>query len=790
MPIDITITPLYRVDGQDQLSLPGLMAAVPPRRAARSRDQDRLIVHLVLAGKAVLSSSECINAASRAAVTFYATPGGMTSALRAAAGSINRFLHDRNLSSPAPGQYAVGILALAAVREAQLTLLLSGPAHAFVLGVDGARHVFDGLSGRGLGLSETMPHYFSQIPLHFSDRLVLCGNPPSTWEAALHDASPASLDATRRRLMSTLTSDVNAVLMQFTEGAGLLTMQRPSPADKTVGLAPAPPQEEYPGALGEVRDVAEAVPDALTAGPGRSDEMQTALQAPSVEGEGPHPPVADFSGPSAYAIPPESHVEHGVAEARVETGVAPQIQGAREAAPTSEPTARLRRARREERTRQAAKTVAGAIRSSHRARDYVLEFVRKYIPRLLPASNQNPFSFSSPAMMFIAVLIPLVVVTVASAVYFRYGRSVQYEQYLVQAQEARSQALSLADAVAQREALQRELFYLDKADGYTETDDTRSLRTEAQQDLDQLQGIVRLQFQPVLSSGVGAQIGRLAATENDLYLLDAARGAVLHAALLTGGFQVDRSFNCAPGTYGGFTVGPVVDILAMPAINTINASVIGVDAAGNLLYCAPGQVAQAIPLPPPDTNWGRVKAMTMDAGNLYVLDSQAHAVWVYVGKDGAFVDRPYFFFGGQIPELDDAIDLAVNADDLYVLHSDGRLSTCFYSRIEAVPTRCVDPAPLVNPLPAYGDVNLFSEAHFTQMLFTPAPDSALMLLDSDNQGVFRFSPRSLELQSQLRSLAGRQNPLPQGQVTAMAVSPNHVLYFALQDRIYFASDIP
>ena len=131
----------------------------------------------------------------------------------------------------------------------------------------------------------------------------------------------------------------------------------------------------------------------------------------------------------------------------------------------------------------------------------------------------------------------------------------------------------------------------------------------------------------------------------------------------------------------------------------------------------------------------------------------------YVGKDGTFVDRPYFFFGGQIPELDDAIDLAVNGDDLYILHSDGHLSTCSYSRIETVPTRCVDPAPLVNPLPAYRDLDLFSEAHFTQMMFTPAPDSALLLLDSDSQGVFRFAPRSLELQSQLRPLAGRDNPL-------------------------------
>jgi hypothetical protein len=102
----------------------------------------------------------------------------------------------------------------------------------------------------------------------------------------------------------------------------------------------------------------------------------------------------------------------------------------------------------------------------------------------------------------------------------------------------------------------------------------------------------------------------------------------------------------------------------------------------------------------------------------------------------------------------------------------------------------VDPVALINPFPAYRDVNIFGEVHFTQMMFMPAPDSNLLILDSDSQGVFRFTARSLELQNQLRPLAGRDNPLPRGAVGAMTVSPNHVLYFAVQDKIYFAVDSP
>jgi hypothetical protein len=197
-------------------------------------------------------------------------------------------------------------------------------------------------------------------------------------------------------------------------------------------------------------------------------------------------------------------------------------------------------------------------------------------------------------------------------------------------------------------------------------------------------------------------------------------------------------------------------------------------------------VAQAIPLPAPDTNWGRVTAFVLDAGNLYVLDASARAVWVYNGKDGTFIDRPYFFFGGQTPEKQDVIDLLVTGDDLYMLHADGHISTCSYSRIESVPTRCQDPTPLVNPFAAYQDTDLFGTSHFTQMLFSAPPDQSILILDADTQGVMRFAPRTLELQNQFRPTTGTANPLPAGSVGAVAISPNHVMYLAVNKQVYFA----
>lgn len=777
MPLDFTLTPIYRINGQDQSSLPGLMAAVPPRKAARGRDQDRLVVYLLLTGNAVFSTGEYVQFASRAAVTFYETQGTLTSALRAAAQAINKPLLERNMTTSGHGQYAVGSLALAAIREAQVTFLVSGPLHIFMLGASGAGHIFDTSSGKGLGLNATPPYHFSQAVLQPNDRLLLTGKVPPAWENTLNDASPASLEATRRRLLTLTTEDVNAALLQATSGPGTLTVLRPtSEARATETQAPEPPSSDV------------SLP-----------RVQQAESTPEPEG-----PIsarqAHLLQPSAYGIPLQPKEETTLPEEpAAQTNILNALPRARQVDPPLieeepiEPAIQPSAPRQpSERTRQTAKAVVNGMQVLRQGMQRLNAGMQKFLPRLLPGSEESaPVALHPTVMILIASLVPMVVVIMASVMYFHYGQSVEFEEYLVQANNERTQAVSLTDPAAQREAWQRELFYINKADDNNgATDETRKLRQEAQSNLDRLEGMSRLQFQPVLNSGVGTQISRLAANENDLYLLDAQRGGILHIALTSGGFQQDTAFSCQPGSFGSYTVGPLVDIIAMPAVNTINASVIGVDANGNLLYCAPSQVAQAIPLPPPDTNWGRVTAFTMDSGNLYVLDARSRAVWVYQGKDGAFVDRPYFFFGGQIPALEDAIDLAVSGDDLYILHSDGHLSHCSYSRIDTVPTRCNDPAGMVNPFPAYGKVNVFTEAHFTQMMFTPAPDSALLLLDTDGQGVFRLTPRSLELQNQLRPLAGRANPLPPGPIGAMTVSPNHVLYIAVQDKVYFAVDSP
>ncbi|MCC6298178.1 MAG: hypothetical protein IT314_02685 [Anaerolineales bacterium] len=850
---DLNILPIHRINGQESADLPGLLAFTPARKPARGREKDSLIVYLMLSGNASFSNAELAQINHNAADVFYQSAGSLTSALRKAAEKINAALLERNLSSSGRGQYALGLLALASVRESQCTLLLSGPTHAVWVGEGQSRHIHDpALAGKGLGASQNVQTYLSQIELHTNDLLVLCGKFPTDWEAdLLGERPPASFDATYRKLTFT-KGDLHAALIQPQLGRGAITILRvdTNAPRQTPGQIDSTPQPTPPLEKSDVREDDRPIEEAqshILSDQSSIISHQSSDSPPSITEEQ-LDEMADFAAhmlqPSAYAIPPrpEELMPPLQEESRAATtqspstprSFPPSIPRAKPAAEqVNEPaheeideetqSADVEAEPLEEEsplvdvtssatsdkpdahkvaTRQMAKAMVGGIQISRRVNERVGAFFRRFIPRLLPGSEspaaeagQQQMSFMPTyVLVFIALVIPVLVGTLAVVVYLRFGQSVQYDEFYRQAQNEAARAISETDPARQRDAWEKSLEYLDQAESYGETEQSNQLRQMAQSNLDSLMGVLRLEFIPAFTNGLGAdvQISRMAASESDLYMLDAERGEILHATFTGRSLDLDSTFNCKPGTYAGYQVGTMVDLLALPKVNLASATVLGIDAEGNLLYCAPGQVPQAIPLPSlPNTNWGRITAFALDNDSLYVLDATARSVWVYVGQEGTFVDTPYFYFGNQIPNtIDTAIDLAVSGDDLYLLHADGHVSTCTFSRIAQTPTRCLDPLNFLDPFPAHQDVNIFAQAHFTQMSLTAAPNSVLLLLDSDNRKVFRFTPRSLELQNQLAGGAGKGDPFQSGPIGALTVSPNYVLYVAIEDQVYFATNLP
>jgi len=829
---DLNILPIHRFNGQELADLPGLQAFAPPRKAARGREKDNLIVYLMLSGNAAFSPNELERLVGDSAGKFYQSPGSLTSAMRKCAEHINSTLLERNLSTTGRGQYALGVLALVSIREEKSTILLSGPAHAVWTGENGSRHIYDpALSGKGLGSSQNIQSYFSQVDLHSNDLLVLCGIFPRDWEADLvNERPPATLDASYRKLTFT-KGDLNAALIQVQGGHGMITMLRP---DVGASRHPTPtvvPATEEPVQPESFAPQADQQPhrDILSALPHPTPQQTEVEPEPPAVSEEEIDAMADFAAhyvqPSAYAIPP--HPEETFAPPGEEAKASAPVPSTPRTFPPSIPRAKPVEPKIEEQrqpeikveeddmqgetevdsaeaksdkpgahaeaARQMAKVMANGIRFGRRLNERVGGFLRRFLPRLFPTTDSTqPLEIPTYIMVSMAVIVPVLVVTAAIVVYLRFGQSVQFDEYYLQALNERATAVGETDPVRQRTAWNNVLLRLDQAESYRETNESRALRSEAQSNYDNLMGIIRLEFVPAFTNGLGGttQISRMAASESDLYMLNAEGGNILHATFTGRSLELDNTFDCKPGTYGGYQVGTIVDILALPKVNAVGATVLGIDTNGRLLYCSPGQVPQAFPLTLPNTNWERITAFTLDNGRLYVLDADARAIWVYVGKNSAFLDPPYFYFGNQVPELEDAIDLGVSGDDLYLLHADGRLSTCTFSRIAEVPTRCVDPAPYLDTIPAHQDLDIFTQANFTQMVLTNPPNPVVLLLDSENRSVFRFTPRSLELQNQISGYAGKANPFQQGPVGALAVSPNYVLYLAIGDQVYFATNLP
>lgn len=786
MPLDLNLSPLYRINGREETNMPGVLALSPPRNAARGREQDRLIVYLLLAGNSSFTTTEYKTLAEDAARIYYQTARTVTSALRTAADHVNKALLERNMSTSARGKYALGWLLLVSMRDTQCILSFNGPMRAYWFGQNESQQLYEPPSSdKGLGSSQNVNIHFAQATLNENDLLLLCGRVPNAWVAPLGDARPSSLDAMRRRLVTLTNENLNAVLIQSKEGTGAFNFLRTSSSQMEDEPEELPPPPE-PGPSLPVPEQAESTP---------AHVLQPSAYAIPPQEEAANDPLAnlprqatprDFPASIPRAKPkPEPISNESVDEEIVEADdfPPPVLDIGRKPEPPREPS---------QRTRQTAKTMATGIQSMRRWSEVIGEKFRGFLPRLLPNTDTAETSSmpSSTLMIFLAILIPLAVVTIASVMYLRYGRSEQYDAYLRQAQQMHEQALTLSNPIEQRKAWENVLLSVDRAEEHRQTTETINLRKEAESNLDVLLGITRMKFNPAFTSRPGIEISRMAAGEDGLYMLNAANGEVLRASPAAGGgFQMDNAFNCKPGVYGNYTVGPLVDILALPVVNFIDATLLGIDANGNLLYCKPGQVGQAIPLPPPDTNWGRVTGFALDNGTLYVLDAPSRAVWVYNGNDGTYVDRPYFFFGQQTP-TQDVIDFIVSGDEMYMLHADGRLSTCSYSRINTSTSNCQDPLRLDNPFQAYQDIDLFGAAHFTQILYAAPPDPSILLLDTDGQSLMRFAPRTLELQNQFRPTTGSGNPIPAGTVGAVAVSPDHVLYLAVNGQVYFAVNMP
>jgi hypothetical protein len=423
------------------------------------------------------------------------------------------------------------------------------------------------------------------------------------------------------------------------------------------------------------------------------------------------------------------------------------------------------------------------------ARQRAGHFFQGIISRLLPASAEPGKGLSPALLTFIAFAVPVVIAAIGLAVYLEKGVTEQYLYNFGQAQLVAVKAAAQSDPQVARNDWESTLIWLDSADKFKVTDDSNALRQKAQNALDQLDAVVRLTFQPGLVSELpnDIRITRMLTVGNDLYLLDATQGSVIRAFLTGQGYQVDPAFKCGSGRAGNLIISPLIDILPMPYNNPFKAAIAAIDGAGNLLYCLPGDtpVANYSGLTAPGDRWGKITSFALDNNQLYVLDPRTN-IGVYAGNsDGSFNEKPDLFFA-NVPAMGDAVDMAVNTQDLYLLHYDGHMTLCTFSPAGAEPTRCTDPAPYADPRPGNeANPTTFPETHFSRIEYSAPPDPSIYLLDPNTATIYHFSLR-LNLQRLLRPQALSGFALPGGPATGFYISQNRTVFMAFGNQVLLA----
>ncbi|MBN1537192.1 MAG: hypothetical protein JW908_10710 [Anaerolineales bacterium] len=782
--LDINLLPLAFLDGQEQASLPGLYISTPPRRPARGRQSDRIFLYFIPTSEAQLTAASQEQVLAKLSQMYYKTSGSVTSALRGVAESLNALLLERNVRASSTGQQALGALCQAVVHDDRLYIGLSGPAHAYILASTGVKHFHEPPDVNrilGVGKAASIRYYYSE--LNPSDTLLLTYLPPSQWTptmlGGLFGQGPESL---RRRLAGFSGADFNAVLMQARSGAGKTFLLRPKPggiaplraeeaasetpqiSEETLAAAPeevvgAVPQESQPsisGASATESIQPESIQDEETATVLESEAVKT-IPPPIQEKVMVSEDISGFSGTDAEAARPVSGAKQAGASVRPET--------------LKSPVQKLW-----------SNLLLKIDRGIDRMGVSFSGFFRKVAPvELLP-------TLPPVVLALIAVLVPIIVVAIASFIYFNSGKQGQYERYLLEAEQFASQASAQAGALTSREEWTNVLESLNQAGKFGDSSQGQALRSQAQTALDDLDGISRLDFEAALASGLpsAVQISRMAASKTELFMLDAQSGNILRVFFTSQGYALDEDFECGPKYLGAGEMGSLVDFSIFSSRSQGTTTLIALDADGNLLECSPGEPPKKSVLTPPPAGLGKPKGFALDQNNFYLLDPEKNAVWIYWRSN--FEAQPEFYFGESVPQMSDVIDLTVDQDDLYLLHSDGHVTLCTYSDLSVSPTKCESPVPFLDSRPGRENRILIPETPVTQIFASEPPDPSLYFLEPAKQAIFHMSLRTLTFHDQFRpsaeikSKSGTIQP-----ASAFALSADsRVMFLAFGNQVYYS----
>ena len=788
-------------------ALPGFFGANIPRRAARGREEDSLVMLLSQQSGEALSADLLRKWLENASAIFYKSSGSVTSAMRAVVFALNGALAERNLILPPESISVSAQLSLGVIHHDVLFLAQAGLSQALLVKTGSRAFFYDSdLDPRGLGLTQVPRMRFFQQAVDEGDIILFSTQFPIAFLGGSSGAAQPELSVLLKELDACrpLAAEVGLARVRAGEGTARWLDAAPAaeisetPAEQETETEPtaeliepetAPVEESTP----EETPMVAAPSAAAEAAPDEAENLEppeeTQESAPEENEAEAQPEPAAETQPVETAESAEDQPALITEQLAVESSTTNERRAARlysEQIP--EKSARDRaaeKAARKQRSQANYRKVADSARSMNKLGEGLAAFLTGEKKQSV-AGGAESAEISRGTKLLIAILVPLLVVGLLSAVYFSQGRGNQYEYLMAQAQAAADNAPAMEGAAAQREAWNQVISWLDQAETYRQSSELRALRVRAQDALDVLDGALRLVYKPAYASTLltGLDISRVVSVGTDLYLLDRANGVVLHLSPSSSGYQPDLEFNCRPGFVDGIQVGELVDVLSVPINNAARAPILALDGNGNGLFCGVDKEPSAFALIPPDGGFGKISSVLYDAGRLFILDPVKNALWIYRGASMSYTDAPDSYFEEKPVDLAEAVGAAVSGDELFLLFSDGRSMHCLASNVTGT-VECEDPYVYQDGRSGAEAGTLdFGALRFSQLSYSPPPDPSLYYLAAERAELYQFSLR-LNLNRVLRSGASGGS-LPGRPVTAFNVGSNRNVYLAFGSELYYA----
>lgn len=709
----------------------------PPKKTARGRGQDRLILYVWMEGGANISPDKITELLEELHTSFYMKKGTVTSALKSLIEDANNVILQYNRKYVKSGVQAIGHLSAIVSKGESFYLAQSGKGHGFYLINDEIDYMHDPQSaGPGLGINRSPSMKFFQKQLSSEVKILLVNTIPTGWNAdSLSNTSAQSLTIIRRRLLGEANVDYQGILIDPVPGNGDLNLIRSTVELNTIN------NESRHSEKNDSSNISGNEPTQKIQKENNFSYEKTNSQKDETE---------------EYIAVPSADVSERT-ESEYKEPTKPEIK-------------------------EIPKTKNIKKINLNNISDFfgnLIFSLRKFSNRIIP----NDFTIKLPSswMAIIAIAIPLILSAIAASVFFNQGAKQQYQLYYNQAEVAHQQAVGLSDPIALISAWTIVLDNVENAQRYQETEEAELLKNEARAAIDFLEKITRINYEPIILGSLAdsVNITRIVESGKDLYMLDSNSGEVIRALYTGAKYEIDADFICEPHAYGTIIVSKLIDIVPLPKSSANDPAVLAMDEKGNLMYCIPELPPLVVSLPIPDTLWRNPKAITLEDDALYVLDPDSNAVWFYNGQDFQFQSTPNFFFIDKVPNLSGAIDLAVNEDDLFVLYEDGHTVVCSYSILEEAPTECVDPAVYIDDRGGKESGEFLSGATFYQIFHSQPTEPSIYYLDPIEGTIYHFTVK-LNLVNQYRP----SSDLVGDYFSAISIIDNKKVYMVKGNEVY------